>query len=101
MTSGGDLRAWDAVIVGNRWRDAVEAEIRLRDIQALDRRIALKQRDGSVDAVILLVWNTRWNRDVLREFGSALESRFPVPGGRALELLQAGAQPGGNALILL
>jgi transcriptional regulator with XRE-family HTH domain len=96
-----DLRAWDAVIGGDGWADAVEAEVRLRDIQALDRRVALKQRDGLVDAVLLLVWNTRTNRDVLREFGAALRTSFPLPGTRALELLEAGVHPGANALIVL
>jgi transcriptional regulator with XRE-family HTH domain len=96
-----DLRAWDAVIAGHGWTSAVEAEVRLRDLQALDRRIALKLRDGSVDSVLLLVWNTRTNRDVLREFGAALRPNFPMSGRRALELLQAGVHPGSNALILL
>lgn len=101
VRTGPDLRAWDAVIAGDGWADAVEAEVRLRDLQALDRRVALKQRDGAVDHVVLLVWNTRTNRDVLREFGSALRPNFPIPGERALELLQAGVHPGGNAVILL
>ena len=33
----GDRRAWDAMIHGQGWRLAVEAESRLHDIQALER----------------------------------------------------------------
>jgi transcriptional regulator with XRE-family HTH domain len=101
VTTGPDLRAWDASIDGEQWRLGVEAEVRLRDSQALARRIALKQRDGNVDAVILLVWNTRHNRDVLRDLGSGLKAPFPMDGGRALELLAGGVNPGKNALVLL
>jgi len=43
----GDLRAWDAVVIGRGWHLPVEAETRIRDLQALLRRLALKQRDGN------------------------------------------------------
>ena len=47
-------------------RVAVEAETRVTDFQALARRIALKQRDDSVERVILLVAATRGNRGAVR-----------------------------------
>lgn len=97
----GDLRAWDATAVCPTCRIGVEAETRLRDIQALDRRLALKERDGGMDRVVLLVLDSRSNRAVLRAHGHILATRFPVDGARALELLGAGVDPGGNALILL
>jgi len=97
----GDLRAWDATALSSTCRIGVEAETRLRDVQALDRRLALKERDGGMDRLVLLVLYSRSNREVLRSHGAVLALRFPVPGPRALELLRAGADPGGNALILL
>jgi transcriptional regulator with XRE-family HTH domain len=97
----GDLRAWDATAVCPAFRAGIEAETRIRDIQALDRRLALKERDGGMDRMILLALDSRANRSVLRESGSQLLIRFPVAGARALELLGAGADLGGNALILL
>ncbi len=97
----GDLRAWDATAVSPAIRAGIEAETRFRDIQALDRRLALKVRDGGMDRLILLGLDSRWNRSILRTEGSQLRNRFPVPGTRALELLQAGVDVGGNALILL
>jgi transcriptional regulator with XRE-family HTH domain len=41
----GDRRAWDAVIEGRGWRLPVEAESRLRDVQACSRKVMLKRRD--------------------------------------------------------
>jgi hypothetical protein len=97
----GDLRAWDATTTGEAFRAAVEAETRVRDLQALERRLSLKERDGGLDRLILLVLDTPTNRSVLRAHAESLAARFPVPGGRALELLGAAVDPGGNALILL
>jgi transcriptional regulator with XRE-family HTH domain len=97
----GDLRAWDATAVCPSFRAGVEAETRFRDIQALDRRLALKERDGGMDRIILLGLDSRANRSILRQSGGQLMLRFPVSGSRALELLSVGADPGGNTLILL
>lgn len=101
VTGGTDLRAWDAVIAGVDWQFATEAETRLRDWQALQRRITLKVRDGNVDGVILLVSKTRTNITVVRSLGMEVDSAFPVSGAAALERLAAGRSPGGNALILV
>ena len=99
----GDLRAWDAMISGfpTRTRCGVEAETRPSDVQALDRKLALKIRDGGVDRVILVLSDTRHNRAFLHGPGAALRARFPLGSARALELLAAGADPGANALIVL
>jgi len=97
----GDLRAWDATVTGLEFRAGVEAETRLRDLQALDRRLALKERDGGLDRLILLVLASRANRSVVRAHADSLALRFPVPGALALQRLEAGVDPGGNTLILL
>lgn len=104
----GDRRAWDAVIGGvhrtgsvGRIRIGVEAETRPNDVQALDRKLALKERDGGVERVILLLSDTRHNRSFLHGPGSALRNRFPLDGRRALRHLAAGSDPGSNALVLL
>jgi transcriptional regulator with XRE-family HTH domain len=101
LPSPGDQRAWDIVVVGDAWRHAFEAETRPRDLQALERRITLKMRDGGVDAVSLLLLDSRWNRDFVRAHRASLEEHFPVPGRRALELLRVGAVPGRGSVILL
>jgi transcriptional regulator with XRE-family HTH domain len=97
----GDHRAWDALIVIERVRIGVEAETRVRDLQELERRLALKHRDGAVDHVILLLAATRHNRLLVREQGERLLASFPVAGRAALERLAMPADPGGSAIILL
>ena len=97
----GDLRAWDGLVSGAGWRVGIEAETRPTDLQALQRRLALKMRDGGVDALILVLADTRHNRTLLHAHGDELAQRFPVSGRRAMELLAAGAHPGGSAIALL
>ncbi len=97
----GDRRAWDAVIEGRGWRVPVDAESRLRDVQAFSRRLALKQRDDRSESVILLVADTRHNRHVLRLAGPDLAATFPTPGRQAIAKLSNGERPPGSAIILL
>ncbi|HET9757816.1 MAG TPA: helix-turn-helix transcriptional regulator [Candidatus Limnocylindrales bacterium] len=97
----GDRRAWDLIVVGDSWRHAFEAETRPRDLQALERRLALKARDGDVDGVSLLLLDSRHNREFVRVHRRSLDERFPVPGTRALQLLRAGDDPGAGSVILL
>jgi transcriptional regulator with XRE-family HTH domain len=97
----GDRRAWDLVTIGHSWRHAFEAETRPRDLQALERRLALKLRDGGVEAASLLLLDSRHNRAFVRDHATSLRERFPIPGGRALELLRVGADPGAGSVILL
>jgi len=97
----GDQRAWDSLVRGSGWSYGVEIESAPHDGQATLRRLALKVRDGGVDGVLLVLPDTRQARAFLREIDEAARSFFPVPGARALELLRAGADPGGSAIIIL
>jgi transcriptional regulator with XRE-family HTH domain len=95
----GDRRAWDVVIDGPGWRLTVEAESRLRDVQACLRRVALKRRDDGDGVVILVVANTRHNRHVLRLVGP--DADFPVPGRAVLAALSRGEAPRASGILLL
>jgi transcriptional regulator with XRE-family HTH domain len=97
----GDLRAWDAVIEGRGWQVPVEAETRLRDVQALSRRLGLKQRDDQRDFIVLLVGDTRHNRHVLRLAGPDLVATFPMSGRAVLGALRNGERPTGSGIVLL
>lgn len=97
----GDRRAWDAVIGVARARVGVEAETRPRDGQELERRLALKRRDGGLDALILVLADTRSNRLLLRERAASLTASFPEPGRTALAALAAGRMIDGDAIMLL
>lgn len=96
-----DQRAWDGMIGGEAWRYGVECELNPLDGQAVLRRLQLKRRDGAVDGVILLLPDTRQTRLFRREFAELLAHDFPVSGRRALELLAAGVDPGGSAIVVL
>jgi transcriptional regulator with XRE-family HTH domain len=95
----GDLRAWDALLILGGIRIGVEAETRPRDAQELQRRLALKRRDGGVDRLILLLSDTRSNRAFLRVAGATLAADFPIPGRAALRALSEGRDPGGSAIV--
>jgi len=60
-----EQRAWDAMVSGRDKRTGFEMEMRIRDGQALDRRIELKRRDDPVDGVVLLLADTKTNRDAI------------------------------------
>jgi len=102
MPIPGDRRAWDAVIRTPDVRIAVEAVTRLRDIQDIERRISLKQRDSDTDHVILLLANTRANRAArVGAAGRSLLRAFPIEPRHALDALAKGLDPGGSAILAL
>lgn len=101
LPNAGDQRAWDAMIRGEGWRYGAEAELNPIDGQALIRRLTLKQRDGAVDGVVLLLPDTRQTRLFRREFAALVASDFPVSAKVALRRLGAGADPGGNAIVII
>jgi transcriptional regulator with XRE-family HTH domain len=97
----GDRRAWDATIAGLGFVIGVEAETRIRDIQAVARRVNLKQKDGELDHVILLVADTKANRLALRLGAADLRNAFPIVQRDCLRVLRDGREPGGSSIIVL
>jgi transcriptional regulator with XRE-family HTH domain len=95
-----DLRAWDALIRGSDWVVAVEAETVLDDLQAIERRIALKQRDGRIDHVIVLIGDTRRNRRLLEATPGAFPA-FRRDARTTLRELGAARDPGCSAIVVL
>lgn len=93
----GDKRAWDALVSGPGWQIPVEAETVVTDWQALERKLALKRRDGDLAHVILLVADTRRNRDAL---GAATPAAYS--GSRAvLAALRGGRDPGASGVVII
>ena len=107
----GDQRSWDGWISGFthsgpseaavRGGLPLDAETRLHDVQALLRRLALKLRDSRMEHVVLLVSDTRSNRQAVAAANEILATTFPISSRRALASLAAGRYPGGSALIVL
>jgi hypothetical protein len=77
----------------------VEAETRPTDLQELQRRLALKKRDGQVDRLILVLADTDWCRRLLRL--NDIEATLPVAGKVALRALAEGRDPGGDSVVLV
>ena len=97
----GDLRAWDVELAVDGVAVALEAETVLDDVQALERRIALKAQDGGVDVVLLLVADTARNRRILRANRESLRTRFPLDTRAAMAYLRGGRLPPVGAIIVL
>jgi len=88
------------MILGGMWAAAVDAETVLDDLQALERRVSLKQRDSGHPHVILLVADTRRNRRALRAAPGAF-SGYDRDARRVLRALRRGEDPGTSAIVCL
>ena len=96
----GDRRSADIVVTRGTASVIVEAETRLEDIQAVERRLAAKQRDLGVARAILLVADTRHNRTVIRD-NPALAERFPISTRACLAKIARGDLPVGDGLVVI
>jgi hypothetical protein len=97
----GDLRALDTRTVLDRRSIGIEAELRLADLQALERRLLLKQRDARLDVLVVLIADTRHNRAVLAATREELRGSFPLDARPILAALAAGQAPAANGLLLI
>jgi transcriptional regulator with XRE-family HTH domain len=100
VTVPGDLRSADGMVEGTDFDAIVEAETRLDDLQAVERRLRAKQRDLGAKRAILLIGDTRHNRAVIAQVPD-LNDRFPVGTRAALHALSRGGDPGGECLVVL
>lgn len=97
----GDRRAWDGYAALHGRRAGCEAETRPRDTQALERRLALKARDGSVDVLILVVADTPGNRRLLDAHREVLRGLLPLDTRQVLGAFRRGALPDRSGLVVL
>jgi transcriptional regulator with XRE-family HTH domain len=100
----GDLRAWDAEIRGRlprQWRTRVEAETRIADGQALERKLALKLRDDPGGHLVLLVADTRANRAAVAALRPGLRDLLPCGARELLTALRDGREPPASGLLLM
>jgi hypothetical protein len=100
MPIAGDLRGADGMIVAANGSILVEAETRLTDLQAVERKAMLKKRDIGADRLILLIADAPNNRKVLA-LHPELRERFPIGTRKCLAALARGGDPGGDSLVIL
>ena len=97
----GDLRTWDLLLRPAGQRVGVEAETRIRDIQALARRIHQRERDGGTDVILLVLSESIVNRRLVAELRQSLDPRFATSPRRLMAALRAGTELPGPGVVLL
>jgi transcriptional regulator with XRE-family HTH domain len=88
-----EQRAWDAVITGRDKRTSIELEMQVRDGQALERRMALKLRDDPVDGFLVLLADTRRNRQTLADHPELFPQLPRLTLSVIIKALRAGKHP--------
>jgi transcriptional regulator with XRE-family HTH domain len=101
MPRPGDRRAWDVLLRLDSLLVGVEAETRVRDVQALTRRMRERERDGGVDHVLLVLSDTAHNRRLAAQVREALGERFATLTGSVLAALRSGRPVPGSAVLLM
>ena len=101
----GDLHSWDRLLrlTGAQPRHVVgvDLETRIRDIQALVRRTRLRERDGGVDAILLVLSDSSTNRRLVDELRQALGPTYATAPRALLGALRAGSPLGGSGVVLI
>jgi transcriptional regulator with XRE-family HTH domain len=100
LPSGGQ-RSWDVLLRLATLLVGVELVTRVRDVQALVRLIRLRERDGGVDHVLLVLSDSAHNRAMLRQLIDALGPRFMTPPRQILDALRAGQPVPGSGVMLM
>ena len=95
-----ELRGWDAVLYGHGRRTGVEMEMRVRDLQAMIRRHAMKRRDDPVDGFLLVLAETHNNRRVLRENLALFPDLPRLRTSRVLASMSEGEHPPSGIITL-
>jgi hypothetical protein len=101
MPIPGDLRALDARTSFDDLLIGIEAETQLGDVQAIARRVLLKERDSGVDVMVLLVADTRTNRSVLAMHRDMVRGAFPLDTREVLASLTQGRAPTANGIVII
>jgi len=97
----GDRRAWDLLLRLGALRIGVEIETRIRDVQALVRRIRERERDGGVAEILIVLSDTAHNRRMVGRLRDALGPRYSTRSGLIIAALRAGVPVPGSGVILI
>jgi hypothetical protein len=97
----GDPRWWDLLLRLPDFRLGIEAETRIRDMQALVRRMRERARDGGADYLLLVLSDSAHNRELVGELRRALGDEFRWHPRDLLRALREGRQLPGSGLVLL
>ena len=101
LPNHGDRRSWDVLLRLGSTLIGVEIETRIRDMQALVRKIRERERDGGVDHVLLVLADSAHNRALVDELREALGPRFSTSPRLLLRALRTGTEIPGSGVILV
>lgn len=96
-----DPRAWDLLLRLGSSVVGVEAETRLRDLQAFVRRIRQRERDGGVDVIVIALSESDVNRRLLPQLLEALGPGYATPPRVILSALRKGEPVPGSGVVLI
>lgn len=100
LPSGGQ-RSWDLLLRLGALLVGVEAVTRVRDVQALVRHVRLRERDGGVDHVLLVLSASAHNRAIAVQLIEALGPRFTTPSREIIRALRSGQPVPGSGVLLV
>ena len=95
----GDLRAFDLMLRADAARVAHEFVSRLRDVQGQVRPLLVKQRDGGIATLVLVLRDTAQNRRAVHDAGPALRDSFPLGTRATLQAIRERRDPGANGIV--
>lgn len=96
-----DRRSWDLLLKLPSQLTGVEAETRIRDMQRLVRHVHQRERDGGVDAIVLVLAATRINRLLIDELRLALGPTYAATSSAILKSLRSGQPVPGSGVVML
>jgi transcriptional regulator with XRE-family HTH domain len=101
LPNPGDRRSWDMLLRIAAQIVGVEAETKVRDVQATVRKVRGRERDGGADELLIVLADTRANRATREELLAALGERFATPPRLLREALRHGRPLPGSGVLLV
>jgi hypothetical protein len=101
--SEGDPRSWDLLLrhPTERYLVGVEAETRIRDLQALVRRMRERAREGGATNMLIVLSDSAMNRRLARDLREALGDEFQTPAAQLMSALASVRRLPGSGVVLL
>jgi transcriptional regulator with XRE-family HTH domain len=101
----GEQRAWDKLLrlvdATPRCLVGVDIESRVWDVQAIVRRTRLRERDGQVDRILIVLADTAHNRRIADALRAVLGPDYTGSSRRLMRALREGSPLVGSGVILL
>lgn len=105
LPGAGELRAWDKLLrlvgASPTYLVGVDIETRIRDQQALVRRTRQRERDGLVDAILIVLSDSASNRRLVDSLRDALGPAYANSPRLLLRSLRSGERLVGSGVLLV